>query len=74
MKDLPLKKIKAPTLIIHGTDDADVSVADAAHAVNRIPNSKLYLVQGGFHVMALTDDIDAITEQRVGFLKKYAPK
>ncbi len=74
VKDLPLKNIKAPTLIIHGTDDADVSVADAAHAVNRIPNAKLYLVHGGFHVMALTDAIDAITEQRVGFLKKYTPK
>jgi pimeloyl-ACP methyl ester carboxylesterase len=74
VKDLPLKNIKAPTLIIHGTDDADVSVADAAHAVNRIPNAKLYLVHGGFHVMALTDAIETITEQRIGFLKKYTPK
>ncbi|MCU0576724.1 MAG: alpha/beta hydrolase [Desulfobacterota bacterium] len=74
VKDLPLKKIKAPTLIIHGTDDADVTVADAAFAANRIPNSKLYLVHGGFHVLALTDAIDTITEQRVLFLKKHAPK
>jgi pimeloyl-ACP methyl ester carboxylesterase len=74
VKDLPLKKIKAPTLIIHGTDDADVSVADAAFAANRIPNSKLYLVQGGFHVMALTDAIDTITQQRVLFLRKHAPQ
>lgn len=74
VKDLPLKKIKAPTLIIHGTDDADVSVADAAHASNAIPGAKLYLVRGGFHVMALIDDIDTVTRERVNFLKRYAPK
>jgi len=74
VKDLPLKKIKAPTLIIHGTDDADVSVADAAYAANTIPNAKLYLVHGGFHVMALTDAIDTITQKRITFLKKHAPQ
>jgi len=74
VKDLPLKKIKAPTLIIHGTDDADVSLADAAHAANAIPGAKLYLVHGGFHVMALMDDIDLITKERVDFLKQHAPK
>ena len=41
VKDLPLKKIKAPTLIVHDTDDADVSVADAAHAANAIPGTIL---------------------------------
>jgi len=74
VKDLPLDTIKAPTLIIHGTDDADVSVADAAFAANRIPNSKLYLVHGGFHVMALTDSIDTITQKRITFLKKHVPQ
>jgi len=74
VKDLPLKKIKAPTLIVHGTDDADVSVADAAHAANAIPGAQLYLVHGGFHVMALTDAIDKITQERVTFLKKYNPQ
>jgi pimeloyl-ACP methyl ester carboxylesterase len=74
VKDLPLKNIKAPTLIIHGTDDADVSVADAAYAANTIPNAKLYLVHGGFHVMALTDAIDTITQKRITFLKKHAPQ
>jgi len=72
VKDLPLDKIKAPTLIIHGTDDAVVSVADAARAANAIPGAQLYLVHNGFHVMALTDAIDKITQKRVTFLKKYA--
>jgi pimeloyl-ACP methyl ester carboxylesterase len=74
VKDLPLKKIKAPTLIVHGTDDADVSVADAAHAANDIPGAKLYLVHNGFHVMALTDNIDEISKERVAFLKSHVPR
>ena len=73
VKDLPLKDIQAPTLIIHGTDDADVSVKDAQLAARQIPGSELYLVYGGFHVMALTNSIDEITNKRVAFLKEQAP-
>jgi len=74
VKDLPLKEIQAPTLIIHGTDDADVSVKDAQLAAKEIPGSELYLVPGGFHVMALTNSIDVITEKRVSFLSRHAPR
>ncbi len=74
VKNLPLKNIQAPTLIIHGTDDADVSVEDAQLAAKQIPESELYLVQGGFHVMALMDSIDEITGKRVSFLKEHAPR
>ncbi|HOO37650.1 MAG TPA: alpha/beta hydrolase [Deltaproteobacteria bacterium] len=73
VKDLPLKDIQAPTLIIHGTDDADVSVEDAQLAARQIPGSELYLVHRGFHVMALTNSIDEITNKRVAFLKEQAP-
>lgn len=74
VKNLPLKRIKAPTLIIHGTDDADVSVADAALAADTIPDAKLFLVHGGFHVMALTDTIDEVTEERIMFLNRHSPQ
>jgi len=73
VKDLPLNNITAPTLIIHGTDDADVSAADAMLAANTIPYAELYLVHGGFHIMALTDMIDDITHKRVMFLKDHIP-
>jgi len=73
IRDLPLGMIGTPTLIIHGTSDADVPVADARYASRVIPGSELYLVRGGFHVMALTDSIDEITAKRVSFLKKHAP-
>jgi pimeloyl-ACP methyl ester carboxylesterase len=74
INDLPLKDIKAPTLIIHGTKDADVSVEDAKFAAQTIPNVELYLVPKGFHVMAITDSIDDITRKRLDFLSKHAPK
>ncbi len=70
---LPLNKITAPTLIIHGTDDADVPAADAELAANTIPCAELYLVHGGFHIMALTDMIGEITHKRVVFLKEQIP-
>ncbi len=74
VKDLPLKDIKVPTLIIHGTNDADVSVEDAKFAARTIPKAELYLVPGGFHVMAITNSIDAITQKRVDFLREHGPK
>ena len=66
--------IKAPTLVIHGTNDADVSVENAQYAAETIPHVELYLVPGGFHIMALTDSIDSITQKRVNFLQEHAPK
>jgi pimeloyl-ACP methyl ester carboxylesterase len=74
VNDLPLKEIKAPTLVIHGTKDADVSVEDAKFAAQTIPDVELYLVPGGFHVMAITDSIDDITQKRLDFLSKHAPR
>jgi pimeloyl-ACP methyl ester carboxylesterase len=74
VNDLPLKDIQAPTLIIHGTKDADVSVEDAKFAAQTIPNVELFLVPDGFHVMAITDSIEEITRKRLEFLSKHAPK
>jgi pimeloyl-ACP methyl ester carboxylesterase len=73
VNDLPLANIKTPTLIIHGTDDADVSVEDAKFAAKNIPDVELYLVPGGFHVMAITNSIDEITQKRVEFLNSHTP-
>jgi pimeloyl-ACP methyl ester carboxylesterase len=73
VENLPLSKIKAPTLIIHGTNDADVPQADAELAAQEIPNAQLYLVPEGFHVMALTNSIGLINEKRVTFLKMHTP-
>ena len=42
-------KISAPTLIIHGTDDAVVPYQYAVEASQTIPNAKLVTVEGGEH-------------------------
>lgn len=74
VRDLPLRSITTPTLIIHGTSDADVPVDNALFASSAIPGSELHLVKGGFHVMILADTIDEITAKRLCFLKKHAPE
>ena len=42
-------KITAPTLIIHGTDDAVVPYQYAVEASQTIPNAELVTVEGGEH-------------------------
>jgi len=71
--DLPLEGVQAPTLIIHGTHDADVPMDHATWAAQKIGHARLVVVQGGFHVMALTDGIAEITADRLAFLKSHAP-
>lgn len=41
--------IKAPTLVIHGSDDRVNPTANAPLLASRIPNAELYIVQGGRH-------------------------
>jgi 3-oxoadipate enol-lactonase len=44
-----LPTIKAPTLVIHGSDDRVNPTANAPLLANRIPNAELYIVEGGRH-------------------------
>ena len=68
------KTYQTPTRIIHGTHDADVPLDHAEWAARKIGNAQLTVVQGGFHVMALTDEIDEISANRLDFLKAHASK
>ena len=72
ISDLPLDRIRTPTLIIHGTDDFDVPVKHAQTAARSIPGAELYLVPGGFHILALSDAANEVTQKRLMFLEKYA--
>ncbi len=66
---LPLEHVAAPTLVIHGTDDFDVPLAHAEHAARSIPGSELFIVKGGFHTLALTDEAQEVNEKRIVFLR-----
>jgi len=44
-----LPTIKAPTLVIHGSEDVVNPTANAPLLAERIPNAELYIVKGGRH-------------------------
>ncbi len=49
-----LGEITAPALVVHGTADAAIAVADAERLAAGIPNAELVVVDGGTHATNLT--------------------
>lgn len=49
-----LGQVKAPTLVLHGTEDRRVSVAAAHHLARHIPDARLYLFEGRGHLPIFT--------------------
>ena len=47
---LPLEKVQCPTLIIHGTHDADVKLYDGVYAHEHIANSERFWIEEGSHL------------------------
>ncbi len=47
---LNVEKIKTPTLIIHGTHDADVKFYDGVYAYENIKNAQRYWIENGSHL------------------------
>jgi len=74
MPPMPLEKITAPTLIVHGTADGDVPPEDAAYAAARISGSELYWVENGVHVATLSQDSDRVMNRILEFLNQHSPK
>lgn len=74
MEPLPLERISAPTLIIHGTADGDVPPEDAELAASMINGSELYWVQDGVHVVTLLPSSNATTAKMIDFLKTNQPQ
>jgi pimeloyl-ACP methyl ester carboxylesterase len=50
MKPLPFDKITSPTLIIHGTHDADVKFYDGVRAYEHIKGAQRYWIEWGDHL------------------------
>ncbi len=68
---LPFERVECPALVAHGTADADVSFADAELAAREIPNAELYAMEGGWHLLNLSDGADAFERAQVEFLNKH---
>ena len=47
---LPVERIKCPSLIIHGTHDADVKFYDGVYAYEHIPNAERFWIEEGSHL------------------------
>ena len=71
---MPLTGITAPTLIIHGTNDGDVSPDDAVYASETIVGSELYWVDRGTHLLMLSDDANEMTNRILSFLNEHVPQ
>jgi pimeloyl-ACP methyl ester carboxylesterase len=64
-----IKKIKAPTLIIHGTDDVCFSSEHAILLNKSISNSKLKIIEGMGHMFAFSQ-ADSISNEIFNFINQ----
>ena len=67
----PLDKIRCPTLILHGTGDTNVPIADAEYAHAQIPGSEFVKLEGADHLMIVKQrqHIDSLV---TAFVAKHA--
>ena len=53
LSELPLHTLRVPTLILHGTRDANVPPAQSVAAAAAIPDARFVSVEGGDHATTL---------------------
>lgn len=71
---LPLEQIQCPSLIIHGTLDADVKFFDGVYAYEHIPGAERYWIEEADHTgFWLSQHAEQAQECARAFLKKHAP-
>ena len=69
---LPLEQVRCPSLIIHGTHDADVKFYDGVYAYENIPNAERYWIEEGSHLgFWLSRNGPAARDAALDFLKKH---
>lgn len=68
---LPLDRVRCPTLVVQGTHDGDVPFAHAENSAARIPNAELFTVEHGWHLLRLSDGNDAYLSAEIDFLKEH---
>jgi pimeloyl-ACP methyl ester carboxylesterase len=64
--------IIAPTLVIHGSDDLNVSVDHAQRASTRIPDAELVRLEGADHFLSIAFP-EKVWPRVAGFLARHAP-
>jgi pimeloyl-ACP methyl ester carboxylesterase len=71
---LPVEQVRCPTLIVHGTHDADVMFADGVYAYEHIPGARRFWIEEGSH-LGFWLGPHAVTAQAVAreFLDQHRP-
>ncbi|MFX0043814.1 MAG: alpha/beta fold hydrolase [Candidatus Hodarchaeota archaeon] len=66
-----LQKITQPTLIIHGTEDKFIPVEDAQLMDEKIPDSKLVILEGFGHGSILIEDAEKVNNLIWNFIQEH---
>jgi len=70
---LPIEKVQCPSLIIHGTHDADVKFYDGVYAYEHIPRCGRYWIEEGSHLgFWLSPNAQEAQEVAAKFLNKHS--
>lgn len=68
---LPLESVRCPTLVSHGTHDADVPFAHAEYSSREIETAQLHRVEKGWHLLGLSEGSHETRRVQIEFLHKY---
>lgn len=72
---LPVEKIQCPSLIVHGTHDADVKFYDGVYAYEHIPNAERFWIEEGSHLgFWINPHSHEAQEAAKDFLERHSPK
>jgi pimeloyl-ACP methyl ester carboxylesterase len=73
LPDLPLERIRTPTLVIHGDADRLVPFSHGVRSAETIPNAEFLQIPGGSHLCVITH-LEETEPAVMAFLKKHAPR
>tara|TARA_Y100000034_G_C6883627_1_gene405366 strand:+ start:267 stop:911 length:645 start_codon:yes stop_codon:yes gene_type:complete len=65
-----LEKIKTPTLIVHGTEDEEISLENSQAIVGSLPNGTLETVEGAGHSYEKPGEMEKVVKYTIDFLTK----
>ena len=72
LQDYPFQQISVPTLIIHGTSDKGLPIADAKAVAGRILGAELLPVENVGQLVFLGPKGNEVQQALIDFLKKHS--
>ena len=72
ISDFPFETISVPTLLVHGTADKCVPIAEAHAIAGRIPGAILYPVEGAGHLVEIGPWGSEVQEKIAEFLRQHS--